>query len=96
MTRFEIVWNILTLPCSEAARLSSESLDRTIPSHDRLAVRLHTLACRSCRRYRRQLLMIRKITIQAAGQLSTSVPALPDEARERIKRAIKDDQAQTD
>ena len=89
MTRHEIVWKILTLPCSEATRLTSESLDRALPAHDRLAVRLHTLACLSCRRYRRQVLSLRRMATRLAGQIDSSTRPLPDDVRERIKQSLK-------
>jgi hypothetical protein len=89
MTRHEIVWKVLTLPCVEAARLTSESLDRTLPFHDRLAVRLHTLACLSCRRYRRQLLSLRRISTRLAERVDAPTATLPDDVRERIKRSLK-------
>lgn len=90
MSRREIVWKILTLPCSEAARLSSESLDRPLPAHDRLAVRLHTVSCASCRRYRRQLLTLRKAATHLAEMVNPPTSSLPDDVRERIKRSLKD------
>jgi hypothetical protein len=91
MTPPQVVWQILTLPCSEAARISSESLDRTLPFHDRLAVRLHTLACASCRRYRRQILSLRKTATRLAERVNPPGPALPDDVRERIKRSLRGD-----
>jgi Putative zinc-finger len=91
MSRREIVWKILTLPCSEAARLSSESLDRTLPAHDRLAVRLHILACVSCRHYRRQLRALRKATTRLAEAVDPPGSSLPSDVRERIKRTLRGD-----
>jgi hypothetical protein len=88
MSRREIVWKILTLPCSEAARLSSEALDHPLAVHDRIAVRLHTLACASCRRYRLQLRTLRKATSHLAERLDPPGPPLPDEVRERLKRKL--------
>jgi hypothetical protein len=91
MTRYEIVWKVLALPCNEAARLTSESLDRTLPFHDRLAVRLHLLACISCRRYRRQVLFLRQISTRAGERLDVPGVTLPDDVRDRIKRSLKSD-----
>lgn len=33
--------------------------DRTLPWHDRLALRLHLLACQACPRFNRQMLSMR-------------------------------------
>ena len=91
MARYEILWRVLSLPCEEASRLSSESLDHDLASADRLAWRLHLLICISCRRYRRDILALRRISTRLAEQTDPPVPAmpLPDDARERIKRALK-------
>ncbi len=90
MSRREIVWKILTLSCSEAARLSSEALDQPLATHDRVAVQLHTLACASCRRYRRHLLQLRRAASRLARQIDPPTPAMPDAIRERIKRTLGD------
>jgi hypothetical protein len=88
MTRYEIAWKVLTLPCRESARLSSEALDHPLAGHDALAVRLHTLLCTSCRRYRRQIMSLRKVSTRLAERLDPPGPRLPDEVRDRIKRDI--------
>ena len=91
MTRIEIAWKILMLKCSEASRLSSESLDHPIPFHDRLAIRLHSLVCPSCRRFARQILMIRQASTDLREPVSHPGLALPDEIREQIKKSLQDD-----
>ena len=91
MTPPEIVWKVLTLPCREAARLTSESLDRPLPAHDRLAVRLHILVCVSCRRYRRQVLALRRISSRLAERVDPTTTTLSDDVREQIKRSLKGD-----
>ena len=91
MTRHEIVWKVLTLPCREATRLTSESLDRRLPAHDRLAVRLHLFVCLSCRRYRHQMLTIRRISTRLAEAVDPPAATLPADVRERIKRSLDGD-----
>jgi predicted anti-sigma-YlaC factor YlaD len=59
MIRPGAVWRILNLPCCEATRLASESLDRDLGALDRLALRSHLLCCSACRRYRRQIGLLR-------------------------------------
>ncbi len=51
---------ILTLKCREATELMSRSLDDDLGLGDRLAMRLHTLICRPCRRFRTQIGRIRR------------------------------------
>jgi hypothetical protein len=91
MARYEILWRVLSLRCEEASRLSSESLDHDLASADRLAWRLHLLICVSCRRYRRDILALRRISNQMADSVDRLGTTLPDDARERIKRALKGD-----
>jgi hypothetical protein len=91
MAQLESVWRVLTLRCEEASRLASESLDRPLPFEERLAMRLHQMICRSCRRYARQVVELRRISTRLAEQVDPPVLAipLPEEARERIKRTLK-------
>jgi len=44
---------VLTLKCDESSRLLSDELDRPLRSAERIALRLHLLGCRACRRARR-------------------------------------------
>ena len=47
------------LTCREATRLMSEAQDRELETSERLSLRLHLLACRGCRAYRRQMDFLR-------------------------------------
>jgi hypothetical protein len=92
MVRIESVWRVLTLRCVEASRLASESLDHPLCPEDRLAMRLHQMICRSCRRYGRQVVELRRISTRLAEQTDPPATAvqMPEEARERIKRALRE------
>ncbi len=90
MARIEDIWRILTLHCDEASRLASEALDRPLSGADRLAMRLHTLVCLSCRRYRRQISDLRRISGRLADRIDPPAPPLTDAARERIRQALED------
>jgi hypothetical protein len=93
MSRLRTLWLLLNLPCEGVARLASESLDRELGLMERIALRSHVLYCKACRRYRRQLEHLRLAMRKLAGGIEAGVPApvlrLPEEARERIKRALK-------
>jgi predicted anti-sigma-YlaC factor YlaD len=91
MLRSEIVWRILTLHCDEASRLTSESIDHELAGADALACRVHLLICGACRRHRREIVALRRMTRIAIESGSEPTAKLPDEARERIKRAIQGD-----
>ncbi len=45
--------------CREAAALMVAREDRALPWADRLALRLHLMACAACPRFERQLLTLR-------------------------------------
>jgi predicted anti-sigma-YlaC factor YlaD len=93
MSRLRTIWHLLNLPCEGIARLASESLDRELGRMERIALRSHVLYCKACRRYRRQIEHLRCSMRKLAGNIEAGVPApdlrLPDEVRERIKRALK-------
>ena len=80
----------LFLPsCREAIRLQSEALDRPLPLHSRLGLRLHLLVCAWCRRYGKQIRFLRRAAREHPEQLTTVSPNhLSPEARERIERAL--------
>jgi len=82
----------LLLPdCREMSRLTSRSMDAPPGLIQRMGMGLHWLLCTTCRRYRLQLLWLRRV----AG-LSQSPPVdgvrirLAPEARERLLRRLRD------
>jgi predicted anti-sigma-YlaC factor YlaD len=94
MTRLRIVWRLLNLPCREMSRLASESLDRDLGRLERAALRTHLLYCTACRRYLRQIVLVRRALRRLASRLESDQalpgPGLPDDVRARIKRALKE------
>jgi hypothetical protein len=76
--------------CKEVTRMVSESLDRKLPLHQRMGIRIHLLMCKFCSRYRKQLLILREsMRLYARYSYDTeSSLTLPPEARERIKRSF--------
>lgn len=50
--------------CQEASRLITGRLDRTLPLNERVAMRLHLMACEACRGLDRQI----KLMDQAMGR----------------------------
>jgi hypothetical protein len=74
-------------------RLASESLDRDLTSLERFALRSHMFYCFACRRYFRQISLLRLAMRRLAGHVeagdSMTAQGLPDNVRERIKEAIR-------
>jgi predicted anti-sigma-YlaC factor YlaD len=92
MSRLNGLLQVLTLRCEAASELMSRELDETLPRLSRAALSCHLLACRSCRRFRGQMRVIR-----AAVRRGRRLPAgtdesegLSPEARLRITRAIRE------
>ena len=88
-----MTWPARILPtCEEMSGLISRSMDHTLPWHLRLRMRWHLRACLLCRRYRRQLSLLRTLLRTHGWRLTGSdeaqQPGLPPEAKARIQRAI--------
>jgi len=82
----------LMFNCKEATRLVSESLDRKLPFHQRIGIRVHLFMCKFCSRYEKQLMFLRKASrIQTMHDEDTeSYMSLPPEARKCIKNFLND------
>jgi hypothetical protein len=77
--------------CKDVSQKFSESLDRKLPFHERMLIRMHQLICRYCGRFRRQLLLLRELgrsdkIAEITQELSTGLSL---DARERIKASLK-------
>ena len=77
--------------CKDVSQKFSESLDRKLPLHERMLIRMHQLMCRYCARFGRQLLLLRELSRsdQLTGVTQKSAPGLSPDARARIKSALK-------
>lgn len=76
--------------CKEVTQMVSKSLDRTMPIHQQIFIRLHLLMCKFCYRFRKQLLVIRETSrFQEIHpeDLDPSV-TLPPDACQRIKKSL--------
>ena len=82
---------ILTIRCEEASSLTSRELDEPLGRAETLALRGHTLVCRSCRRLRRQLQFLQDAIRRRAAEPDgdgAGRDGLSPEARDRIGAAI--------
>jgi hypothetical protein len=93
MRRPRGLWHLLNLSCEEMTRLASDSLDRDLGKLERLALKSHMLYCMACRRYVRQIRLAHHALGRLVSRLETDDPlpgpGLPDEAREKIIKALK-------
>jgi hypothetical protein len=76
------------LSCRRAAELASQGLDRPLRLRERVALGLHTLLCRLCGRYRRQLDFLQHACEQAEEHVGLDI-ALSETARSRIREQIE-------
>jgi hypothetical protein len=63
--------------CREAARLLSVQQDQPLALSQRVALGLHTAACRACRAYARQIRLIDAVFIAHAQLVEASLPVSP-------------------
>ena len=93
MSRSSGLVRILTLHCDAASLLSSRELDESLPRLDQWALLCHVLVCKSCRRFRRQLRVIRQAVRnreQFFAEFDSPQDGLSAEARFRIARACQE------
>ena len=82
------------LRCREISRLVSESMDHDLSFRQRMQMRMHLAMCRLCSGFARQLRLLRRAARENPERLTDTGDdtdsRLSDEARERIKTALKD------
>jgi hypothetical protein len=95
MQRLRRVRNLFILrtlpPCKEIVKIVSASLDRPLTIRERAVMRLHLVACKPCVRYMEQSHFLRSAASRLDANLKDELftGKLSDEARERIKNALK-------
>ncbi len=74
------------------SRMASEAMDVRLPFSTRMAMWAHLMMCRYCRRFRRQIHLLRRLSgigpEEPPGALDIDDAALSPEARERLKKAV--------
>ncbi len=88
------IWRLLNLPCEEMSALASQELDAELGFWPRVAFKLHLLYCSACRRYRRQIRLLRAGMREVYRRLVDEDPpaeqGMPADVRERIGRALRE------
>ena len=69
-------------------------MDAPLPGHHRLMITIHLLMCKYCSRFKKQLLIIKKaVRIEKPAEDDPCQTAsLSKTTRERIKKAVKEEQ----
>ena len=83
---------ILSLNCEQASRLLSEDQDVELYWWERLGLRVHLLYCGYCKRYQKQLGLLRLFfrDIFSNDELAGSELKLSETKRSEIKKIISD------
>jgi hypothetical protein len=76
--------------CKDVSQKVSQSMDTELPVLQRAAIWMHLAMCSYCARFRRQLIMLRKMSRHPNGDLPQpeSRQCLSKEAKNRIKEAL--------
>jgi len=79
-----------TSPCQQVAQRLSDAMDRRLPLHQQLDLRLHLVVCALCERYRRHLETLRRLMRDPRDVGEGWLPdvSLPPDVRERLKRVL--------
>ncbi len=77
------------LSCKDAARLLSERRDRRLPLRTYVSLRLHVFACKMCRIYGAQLVMVSRVCREAGIYAEERCPGeLSAERKQRMKDVV--------
>lgn len=75
--------------CKDITQLVSAAMDRKLPLRKRISIRLHVMMCSLCRRYEKQLHLLRSGTTHYAEPDENSVEeSLSHEATQRLKATL--------
>lgn len=86
------ILKVLSLPCREATQLISRAQDERLSWGLRAAIRVHTLYCGGCRRFKRQIEFLHAALRHAVESAEADGPTqLSAEARRRIQTALEDE-----
>jgi hypothetical protein len=85
------------LTCKEASRLVSHRQDRPLSFRERWKLRIHLWMCGNCRRFERQIGLMRRLLRQVSrrAEIEVADQVLSAEARERISGTLAEHQKHT-
>lgn len=76
--------------CKDISALISQGMDEKLPLMKRLSIRLHVSMCSLCRRYEKQLRMLRAGTAHYANPDENEIEqSLSPEAKEKLEKALE-------
>ncbi len=79
----------MMISCRKATELVSKALDAPLSRRERLALRLHLWLCHRCRRYQRQLHLLRRMVSRTSLEDWLPKAKLSPQARRRILKRLR-------
>jgi hypothetical protein len=77
--------------CRDVSRLQSAATQQSLSQGQRIALKFHLLVCSWCRRYGKQVGFLRKLAHEHERDgTGPTPPSLSPNARERMKRSLRD------
>ena len=77
--------------CKDISALISQGMDRNLPLQKRISIRLHVSMCGLCRRYEKQLHLIREgVSHYADPEVNAVEKSLSPAAKEKLEKALED------
>lgn len=78
------------LNCKQTSQLVSQSLDRRLTLQERFAVKVHLWICKYCRRFSRQLMVMRLGLQRMTQSLEDNTTLhMPSESKARIAKVLE-------
>lgn len=78
--------------CRDISQLISDGMDGHLPLRKRLSIRLHVSMCGYCRRYEKQLHLLREgVGHYADPEQNLAEKSLSSAAREKLEKALADE-----
>lgn len=77
--------------CKDISELISQAMDQRLPLRKRLSIRLHVSMCGLCRRYEKQLHLLRHgFSCYADPEQNMTEKSLSPEAKAKLEKALTD------
>jgi hypothetical protein len=76
--------------CKDVSQRVSESMDRSLPLHHRMMIKIHLMMCKYCARFKQQLLALRNACRldDLHGEDCEHIHDLPQAVRGRLKLSL--------
>jgi hypothetical protein len=87
----DVVLDLTLSKCKDTTELISENMDHPISVFKRLRMGFHLVLCKYCRKYRKQLETLRKMTLGLGKEAADVNPqaSLKPDSKERLKKIIE-------